>query len=172
MRLCVLGKESLDELEALAESLFGAVPNRNLAAPVFGKHPVRRQNAMGRIYSVRSVDQQRRLQLYWVLPPQVPEYRSKSVDVLASLLGHEGTGSLLSHLRQRGWANAILAGTDLDASDFTLFKVDVSLTERGLSHVDSVIESVFAYVALLNQDGVDEVRPQATAPARPHVALP
>lgn len=50
---------------------------------------------------------------------------------MAHLIGHEGGGSLLSHLRAKGWCNFLEAGPSLGAKGFMFFGISVDLTEEG-----------------------------------------
>ncbi len=50
---------------------------------------------------------------------------------VAHLIGHEGTGSLLSYLKGRGWCNFLEAGPSHGAKGFMFFMVMVDLTEEG-----------------------------------------
>ena len=70
-----------------------------------------------------------------------------------SLIGHEGKGSILSLLRELGWANDLSAGEAHSCTDWSSFAVNISLTDAGLDHVDDVVEIFFAYVALLRKAG-------------------
>ena len=41
------------------------------------------------------------------IPSQIPFYRFKPEQVISSLIGDEGPGSLLSYLKQKGWVTAL-----------------------------------------------------------------
>ena len=69
------------------------------------------------------------------------------------MLGHEGKGSLLSALKEKGWSNSLLAGKRAQARGFDFFTVYVDLTEDGLLHIDDIIELVFQYINMINKEG-------------------
>lgn len=48
------------------------------------------------------------------------------------MIGHEGKGSILSHLKNKGWANAVSAGAGNGAVGFEFFKINIDLTKEGL----------------------------------------
>ena len=50
---------------------------------------------------------------------------------VAHLIGHEGSGSLLSYLRANGWCNMLGAGPGEGAKGFGFFTVTVDLTKEG-----------------------------------------
>jgi hypothetical protein len=64
----------------------------------------------------------RTVELTWQIPfAPHPTYTSKPASYLSHLLGHEGSGSVLSCLKQKGWANGLSAGQFSSASDFSIF---------------------------------------------------
>lgn len=65
------------------------------------------------------------------------------------MIGHEGSGSILSHLKNKGWANAVSAGAGNGAMGFEFFKVNIDLTKEGLEHHEDVAAAVFRYFDLL-----------------------
>jgi insulysin len=46
------------------------------------------------------------------------------------LVGHEGTGSILSELKKRGWCNNLVGGASSSAKGFGFFEIMVDLTEE------------------------------------------
>ena len=68
----------------------------------------------------------RTVELTWQLPfAPTPFYASKPSSYLSHLLGHEGAGSVLSLLKQHGWANGLSSGQFSSASDFSIFGCQV-----------------------------------------------
>ncbi|CAN0401046.1 unnamed protein product, partial [Hapterophycus canaliculatus] len=61
---------------------------------------------------------------------------------ISHLIGHEGSGSLLSLLKAKGWANGLSAGPYESATDWSNFLVSVECTEQGLVSVCALV-SVF-----------------------------
>lgn len=59
--------------------------------------------------------------------------RKKADEYLAHFVGHEGSGSLLSALKARGWASELSAGVSDQSSVAWLFEVSITLTEAGLA---------------------------------------
>ena len=51
---------------------------------------------------------------------------------LSHLIGHEGDGSLLSHLKKLGLASDLSSGEKNTAPGFSFFTVDIDLTIEGL----------------------------------------
>ncbi|XP_052757227.1 insulin-degrading enzyme [Galleria mellonella] len=152
MTLVVLGKESLDELQATVVPLFSAVEDRSVEAPQWPEHPYPSQLRRKRAYCV-PVKDLRSLSIDFPIPDTRKHYKSGPGHYLSHLLGHEGPGSLLSALKERGWCNSLVGGTRIGARGFGFFGVQVDLTEQGVEHVDDIISLVFQYVGMLRAEG-------------------
>ena len=137
MRLCVLGREPLSQLEAMVRAKFADVRNTDAAAPAFAPEPWD-ATALGSRVSAVPVKDLRYVRLSWPLPPADADWRAKPQRYLSHLLGHESAGSVLAALKKRGWANELYAGKTNATSCFSQFEVTVEVTELGLSKRDEV----------------------------------
>lgn len=155
MSVAILGSESLDELERMARQYFADVPNRARTAPL-SSEALFLPDTLPAQLNVEPVRDTRSLSFVFPIPDMRPHYRSKPLAYIGNLLGHEGEGSLLSLLRQRGWANGLSAGGGFGYRDASTFSVDLSLTEAGLSHVDEIAGLLFQYIALVREQGIED----------------
>jgi insulysin len=81
----------------------------------------------------------------------------KKPDYFVSwLLGHEGSGSLLSYMKEKGWANSLGASDNANLADFITFEVTVELTNKGLGAIDDVVEAIFSYVRMLRESPIPD----------------
>ncbi len=81
-------------------------------------------STVGKRLSVTPVSDIHELQIYFPLPAAITGpsfYRSDAGSFLASLVGDESQGSLLSLLKQQGLAEAVNAGVDPNMEGFALF---------------------------------------------------
>ena len=152
MRLVVLGSQSLDELESLTRPLFSQVPNHSyqrkaIAAPLFepGELPL--------LVKVQPLATRQQLEVSFPVPDYRDQYRVNPGAYLGNLVGHEGEGSLLSHLKAEGLAQELAAGDGLAWPGGALFSVRISLTEKGAAQPDRVLQLLFAYVDMLREEG-------------------
>lgn len=177
MTLAILGRESLDELEALARTHFSAVENRHSERP---RHdaPVFVPGTLPSLLAIEPVRDARSLSYTFPVPNLRDEYKAKPLNYIGNMLGHEGEGSLLERLRELGWANALSAGGGFAYRDASAFTVSIALTEAGVAHVDEISALLFQFIALTRQQGLqqwifDELRQMADLafqfqePARP-----
>jgi len=147
MRLVVVGKEPIAELEAMTVPLFAGVPNRHRPLPSWSGKPY--DHAQGSGMQVVPVRELRSLTLAWQLPSLRTLYRSKPHRYLSHLIGHESEGSLLSLLKSKGLVDSLCAGESTVASDFSLFEVQMALSEEGDTRVQEIIPYVFQYLHML-----------------------
>ncbi|GAA5890262.1 hypothetical protein JCM6882_008774 [Rhodosporidiobolus microsporus] len=147
-KLTVVGKDSLDDLTKLVVEHFSSVPNRHHIPAEFTGSPLT-EDELGRTVFIKSVRDQRVLELTFPFPDESPFYASKSASFLSHLIGHEGKGSVLAFLKEKGWANGISAGSGNGATGFEFFKIVVDLTKEGLDAYEDVTAALFAYISLL-----------------------
>ena len=148
MSLCVLGREPLDQLAQWVVPLFAAVPNKARATPTWPNEPYP-PDRLGRHFRVLPVKDFSSVTLSWPLPSIKAQYRSKPYRYISHVLGHEGEGSLLSLLKEYGWADQLMAGEARSHSDFATFEVTIELTDEGNPHVDEIVALVFCCLAMI-----------------------
>ncbi|ODN05282.1 Insulin-degrading enzyme [Orchesella cincta] len=152
MSLAVLGSETLDELQALVESLFTDVVNTNVTAPAWPENPYGAAELQTKIELVPIKDI-RHLSVMFPIPDTTKHYKSSAEGYLSHLIGHEGAGSLLSLLKEKNWVNHLEAGSHVPARGFGTFKVAVDLTADGLKNTDVIIHHMFEYLQMLRDLG-------------------
>lgn len=155
MKLVVLGKQSLDDLEIMVTEVFSAIPNKDIAPPEFPGTPYT-PNLLGREISIVPVRETRSLELFFPMREVKSMYKTKPCHYLSHLLGHEGNGSILALLKKYGWANELSCGQSRSSSDWSSFVLSVDLTEEGLEKVNEVTEIIFAYIDLILSSGPQE----------------
>jgi insulysin len=153
MSVALFGRESLDELEALARRFFAAVPDHD-AQPPQTAAPLFTPGSLPAQLDIEPVRDLRSLSFTFPIPVVLPHWRSKPLQYLGNVLGHEGEGSLLAHLRTLGWANGLSAGGGFSYRDTASFSVNIALTEQGLEHVDDIAALLFEFLELVRRDGV------------------
>jgi insulysin len=177
-KLVVLGKEPMDELQAIVEGYFGKLvdqfPSDTNEAETVASIPTILHSMYPSISSsdwqvpqrlhVVPVSQVHAIELQFPMREILTTYTSKPTQYLSHLLGHEGKGSLLSLLKARHYATDLYADdSSKSCTSFSIFTVHMEVTELGLQKVDEIVSMVFAYVDLLKSVGpqqwiFDEVR--------------
>jgi len=101
-----------------------------------------------KITTIEPLRAMRRLVLQFPLPP-VRDLDQSPIALLSHLLGHEGPGSSFAYLQTIGLLTSLSAGLRTTGPDFTLFQVDMSLTEQGEEQWEYVTQVIFQHVALI-----------------------
>uniref|UniRef100_A0A672PFR8 Nardilysin convertase n=1 Tax=Sinocyclocheilus grahami TaxID=75366 RepID=A0A672PFR8_SINGR len=113
--------------------------------------------AFNKLYRVVPVRKVHALTITWALPPQEKHYRVKPLHYIAWLIGHEGTGSILSMLRRKCWALALFGGNSETGFDqnttYSIFSISITLTDEGFQNFYEVAHLVFQYLKMLQTLG-------------------
>lgn len=152
MRLVVMGKQSLNELQDLVTPIFSEVPNRDYQAQEI-EAPLFSEGSLPLLVKVKPQATLRQLEISFPVPDYRQRYQAQPLSYLGNLVGHEGEGSLLSQLKTEGLAESLSAGSGLAWRGGALFSLNVALTERGVQDYDRVLQLVFAYLDMLREEG-------------------
>uniref|UniRef100_A0A671YTV4 Nardilysin convertase n=1 Tax=Sparus aurata TaxID=8175 RepID=A0A671YTV4_SPAAU len=113
--------------------------------------------AFNKLYRVVPVRKVHALNITWALPPQEKYYRVKPLHYISWLIGHEGTGSILSLLRKKCWALALFGGNSETGFDqnttYSIFSISITLTDEGFQNFYQVTHLVFQYLKMLQTLG-------------------
>jgi insulysin len=162
MTLCIVGNQSISELERMAKKFFVDIPNRKAENPSsawWGQVVPYTKSDAAIMLDVVPIDDSRKISVLWPIwipsPADKENYLYKKPEsIVAHLLGHEGKGSLRSYLVAKGWANGVQAAVTSDLSDTQIFEVSISLTVDGLKNRIAVVDAVFAYLDLLKKEPI------------------
>ncbi|KAI9803791.1 MAG: hypothetical protein M1825_001671 [Sarcosagium campestre] len=156
MKLVVLGRQPLDELEDMVNELFSPIPNKDLPQNRWDdEQPLTEKELLTQI-SARPVMESRTLSLVFPYLDEENLFESQPGHYLAHLIGHEGPGSILAYIKAKGWANSLSAGMDQICPGAAHFSVSVRLTEDGLANYREIVKVIFQYIALLRDAGPQE----------------
>lgn len=152
MKLVLLSKQSLADMEELVREFFAGVPNHHrdeLRYPETMYDPAE----LPRLVEIESIKNLKKLDLVFPSPNADLYWESKPHHLLTHLIGHEGQGSLLSLLKALDLATGLSAWHE-SSSFGGHFHFAISLTDKGLAKREKVMDLFFSYVNLLNRDGL------------------
>lgn len=151
MRLFVYSNLPIDELRDLVIQDFSPIPNKNLERPVF-KGTLSRSDLNGSISYIEPNQNVRTLNIMWELPERFASMReSKPEDIACYIVGHQGKDSLLEELKKENLAEDLYCSGALVGNDALFFELEIELTSKGLSQVETVIDRVFQTIKNLQQ---------------------
>lgn len=156
MKLVLLGRNSLDELQEMATSKFAAIKNKGIPSPMFEGQVLRRNRELGSVYTFKPVKEVRNLEICFPIPDCSHFWRSQPSHYFAHLIGHEGEGSILSYLKKQGWVLYLGAGGSDVSPGTDFFKITMELTLTGIQNWRSILEVTFAYINILKREGIEE----------------
>ena len=153
MALALLSNYPLNQMEEWARNYFSEIKNNQAPDIVYPPVYLSEKDAL-RLIRVNPVKDKKELDIEFPLPIDLYQYYdSKPMKVLGSLMGHEGEGSLLSFLKQKGLATGMYGGGSPDTPDYGSAGVNIQLTEKGVSNYQEVLGYFFSYVAMLKKEG-------------------
>jgi nardilysin len=161
MTVAVMSTDPLDDMEEWTRDSFSAVPHNKTPPPNFGNFaPAFNPEEFHRLYRVVPVADVNEIQLLWQLPCLFGKYRAKPMEYISWLLGHEGEGSVLHHLKKKNLATEILVGNGQDGfeynSCFSLFNCTIVLTDKGHNRIEECLQCVLHYLHMLRKLGPQE----------------
>ena len=152
MGLALLSNHSLNDLENWSKKYFSSIKNRDLKKnyhdpAVFDKKETFR---LVRIEPVKDI---RDLQITYPITGTRSMYESKPGRQVGFIIGHEGKGSLLSYLKEKGLATSLSAGARSDTEEYGLVSIKIGLTPQGLENYKEVIKATVNYIELMKNSG-------------------
>ena len=153
MTLTIYGPQDLDTLKLLAETKFSQINNKD---SVIDAYPTQLFLEKPLDITIQPVKDLFNLSFTFELEQAITNYKEKSTQYLGHLLGHEGEGSLLAWLKQKGWAEGLSAGLHNKLANNSTFQINVSLTQDGTEHIDEITEQLFSYIHVIKNEGIQE----------------
>lgn len=151
MKLVVLGRESLDELENFVGEFFSDVKDKDLPQNRWdGVQPWLPEHVGVQIFAKPVMDT-RSLDIYFPFLDEEFLYESQPSRYISHLVGHEGPGSILAYIKAKGWANGLSAGAMPVCPGTSFFTISVRLTQEGLNQHREVAKVIFEYLAMIKE---------------------
>ncbi|KAH8824366.1 Metalloenzyme, LuxS/M16 peptidase-like protein [Flagelloscypha sp. PMI_526] len=149
MRLCVIGKESLEELSDLVSKLFSPISGeRNAPILTINESPLG-ASELGTLVRVQTIQKYQCIEITFPLEYQAKQWEYKPGYFLSHFIGHEGPGSLYSYLKDNGLATSLTSGSSSWGREMGNFDITIYLTEDGLRRYQEVLLATFKYISLL-----------------------
>ena len=105
-------------------------------------------DALGHLIKFIPIKEMRRITLKWPkLPPVKDLWECDPFRFIGYAVGHEGKNSLLSELIRQDLAVSLSSSNQPRLQEtWSQFKIDITLTEKGMKEYEEVIRLVFAYL--------------------------
>ena len=145
--------QDMSEVEQLVHESAKDVPPYGFHAPSASftnpfSVPVR--TSLPSLLTINPVRSMRRLTLLFPLPPVFKNADQSPTSVLSHLLGHEGPDSPFALLQNQGLITSLSAGNRFSEPTFSLFQIDMALTETGETRWKEVVDVILQYGRFLH----------------------
>ncbi len=85
------------------------------------------------------------------------KFRSKTDELITYLIGNRSPGTLSDWLQKQGLVEGISANSDpIVNGNSGVLAISASLTDKGLANRDQVVATIFSYLNLLREKGIDK----------------
>ncbi|XP_065640092.1 nardilysin isoform X1 [Hydra vulgaris] len=153
MTLAICSTDSLDSLENMARKHFSTIKARpSVRLKMKPYNSPFDMSKFNKLIYVSPVKEVHKLLLTWNIPSQSFHYKCKPSDYVSHIIGDERKGSIYSFLRKKGYLIDLCAYTQ-SWSMFGLFNCEIELTEKGLDHIEEVVQTVFQSIEMLRRNG-------------------
>lgn len=151
MKLVVLGRESLDELQSWVEEFFSPVTNKSLPQNRWDGIPLFEEPQLCQEVFAKPVMETRSLDMMFPYRDEDAMYDTQPGHYMSHLIGHEGPGSVLAYLKEKGWVTSLSAGGYTVCPGSGIFIISMHLTPEGLDHYQECAKIVMQYISILRE---------------------
>lgn len=157
MNLCIVAPYELDMLQDWIVELFSDVKNLNTPNPcdAFRLIPVQLPEHQCSMIYQETIEDVRTLVITWLTPSFAKDYKSKPMTLIRRLLEEKSKGSIRSLLKSKGCGGDIRFKHN-DDGEYGLSFLSVSLTEKGIDHIEDVVSIVYDYLRLMRSTGISK----------------
>jgi insulysin len=152
MKLVIMSKSSISDLEKMAKKYFSAIKNKEVKKPEYEFLGKREDMKGPQIVYVKSKTQQRKLSVVFYMPSSIKLWKTKPMQVLGRYIGDEGEGSLFSDLKKNDLAVSLSAGGYANGYS-SKFSVSIDLTKKGRANIRTIVNKLFGYIRKLKETG-------------------
>ena len=147
MKLVVRSGLKLDAVEKMIKERFSAIENLDVPSTVW-KLPAITET--GKLVKYKLLQEGRKV--HYVFPVPGPEpYKTAPFKFLSSLIMSETETGLSYQLKQQSLISTLCSKIYLNCQGFSIFCISFNLTPRGLEQLDTISQSLFAYMQFVKE---------------------
>ena len=155
LHLVVLSALSIEELTELVITDFSAVTKvRSISDPSL-EGPILSKKQQGSMIYIQPIKDLKLLSMKWEMPKNLSTVEQKWTEALISYaLSEASDTSLLHQLKKEKLVEGISAGSDRFGKEELFFHINIALTDKGVSQLDTIILRTYQALARLKQSGL------------------
>ena len=158
MKVALTSPRSIEDMQKVAVEHLTQIPNRKAVKPTI-LTPLVTEKQLALEVQMKPTAELKLLQVNFLVPSVKDEYMYQPGGYISRLLGSDHKGGLSDYLQQAGLAESVMAGFHGAHSDeYSQFSLQFKLTKKGLANQDTVTASLFAYIKLIQEEGVNQIQ--------------
>ncbi len=146
MKLVVMGAAPTEQMRAWVEKYFKDIPNKKINRVTYPDEFFD-PNLKAHVHFIKSIADEDEMSILFNVPNDTPYWKSKPLNIIATIIGDEGPGSLLSVLKKEGLALELSASQ----SFWRTFSISIVLTPKGLANYRTVLQRVANFLELIKE---------------------
>lgn len=156
MHLVMVSPLSIDKMRELAVQDFSKVAAFTVTDKQIPSE-FTSSSQRGHMIFIKPIKDMKQLSLSWEVPAEfASDIDRKAPNLVAYALGQEGDNSLIAELKKEKIAEEIHVSCDRFSPNSMLFSIDISLTDYGLTQIDTAITRTYQAIARLKKEGFPE----------------
>ncbi len=156
MKVALTGPRSIEELQKAASEYLTQIPNKNAQKPVIVT-PMLTAKELALKVEMKPTADLKILQVNFLVPSVKDEYMYQPGGYISRLLGSDHKGGLSDYLQKAGLADSVMSSFYAPHSDeYSKFSMQFKLTSKGLKEQDTIIASLFAFINLVKEQGINK----------------
>jgi insulysin len=156
MKLAMLSSLPLATQEELVKKYFSEIPSHPVTLPKIDPNFRKPLKDKYRLLKIKMIKDVRSMEIEFPTIRLNDHLDSKPASIVASVLGHEGMGSLLSKLKEEGLVLGLSAGGGSGHPDINSMSINVSLTKKGVVEYERILELIFSYIQKVKSHSIQE----------------
>ena len=158
MKVALISPRSIKELQMVAAKYLTQIPNNNVTIPVITT-PLVTNNQLALEVQMKPTVELKLLQVNFLVPSVKEDYMYQPGGYISRLLGSDHKGGLSDYLQKLGLAESVSAGFyGAHSDEYSQFSMTFKLTNKGLTQQDTVLASLFAYIQLIKDKGINQLQ--------------
>lgn len=158
MKVALTSPHSIEKLQAMAVKHLTQIPDREATiASITTPLLTDKQRALE--VQLKPTAELKILQVNFLVPSAKDQYMYQPGAYISRLLGSDHKGGLSDYLQNLGLTESVSAGFyGLHSDEYSQFSLTFKLTNKGLMEQDTVIASLFAYINLIKEQGINPLQ--------------
>jgi len=156
MKVAMLSSLPLATQEELVRKYFEGIPSHPVKLPSIDPNFRKPLKDKYRLLKIKMIKDVRSMEIEFPTIHLNDYLDSKPASIVASVIGHEGKGSLLSKLKEEGLVLGLSAGGGSGHPNINSMSINVSLTKKGVEEYERILEMIFSYIQKIKSHGIEE----------------